>query len=122
MKRLLASVAALAVLACAFAWAARAGDGKSVEEPRAALEKRLAVVETKLRIDAPAAPTPAPPPGVEPVKPPAEQPKEVIVYVTKTGTKYHRAGCQYLAKSAITMKLADAKAQGYTPCSRCGPP
>jgi hypothetical protein len=125
MKRILASLAALAVLASAFAWSARAGDGKSVEERVASIEQRLGVIETKLRLDPPKeGPTqpPAPPPAAEPAKPPAEQPKEVIVYVTATGKKYHRAGCQYLAKSSIPMKLADAKAQGFTPCSKCGPP
>ena len=41
------------------------------------------------------------------------------VYITNTGTMYHRDGCQYLRKSQIPISLADAKAQGYTPCSRC---
>jgi methylphosphotriester-DNA--protein-cysteine methyltransferase len=45
-----------------------------------------------------------------------------IVYVTKTGTKYHRAGCRYLAKSSIPMSLKDAVAKGYGPCSVCKPP
>ncbi len=44
------------------------------------------------------------------------------VYVTKTGSKYHSAGCSYLRRSAIAMDLADAIASGYTPCSRCNPP
>ena len=42
-----------------------------------------------------------------------------IVYVTKTGEKYHKPSCSYLRKSKIQMNLSDAKAQGYTPCSRC---
>jgi endonuclease YncB( thermonuclease family) len=42
-----------------------------------------------------------------------------IVYITKTGKKYHRKGCQFLSKSSIPIKLEDAKARGYTPCSRC---
>ena len=46
----------------------------------------------------------------------------VTVYITKTGEKYHRAGCRYLAKSCIAIGLADAKAAGYGPCSVCGPP
>jgi len=50
------------------------------------------------------------------------QTKEVTVYVTRTGAKYHNAGCQYLRRSCIPMKLSDAKAAGYTPCSRCNPP
>ncbi|MEY7999430.1 thermonuclease family protein [Clostridium sp. Mt-5] len=44
------------------------------------------------------------------------------VYVTKTGEKYHRAGCKYLARSQIPISLGDAKSQGYTPCSICNPP
>jgi len=45
-----------------------------------------------------------------------------IVYVTKTGSKYHKAGCRYLSQSSIPIKLSDAIAQGYTPCSVCNPP
>jgi hypothetical protein len=43
------------------------------------------------------------------------------VYVTKTGSKYHTAGCSYLKKSAIPMKLSEASVS-YSPCSRCNPP
>lgn len=46
---------------------------------------------------------------------------ETTVYVTKTGAKYHSAGCSYLRKSSIPMKLSEAS-QRYTPCSRCNPP
>jgi|GEM_PF-3595541 len=42
-----------------------------------------------------------------------------IVHITKTGSKYHRAGCQYLSKSDIEISLESAKAQGYTACSKC---
>ena len=49
-------------------------------------------------------------------------PPTVIVYVTKTGAKYHRADCQYLSSSRIAMTLEAAKAGGYTPCSVCDPP
>lgn len=48
--------------------------------------------------------------------------KEITVYVTRTGKKYHRDGCRYLAKSKIPMSLSDAKAAGYEPCSVCNPP
>lgn len=40
------------------------------------------------------------------------------VYVTKSGTKYHSAGCRYLSKSAIPMPLSEAKLK-YSPCSVC---
>ena len=44
------------------------------------------------------------------------------VFVTRTGDCYHVKGCRYLASSRIAMKLEDAKAQGYRPCSVCDPP
>ena len=46
----------------------------------------------------------------------------IIVYITETGTKYHRDGCRYLSHSKIAIYLSEAKAQGYTPCSVCNPP
>ncbi len=46
---------------------------------------------------------------------------DTIVHITKTGEKYHSAGCSYL-KSDIPTTLADAVSRGYTPCSRCNPP
>ena len=56
-------------------------------------------------------------------KPPAgsTSKKEATVYVTNTGSKYHRAGCRYLKKSKIPIKLSEAKNQGYTPCKVCNP-
>lgn len=47
------------------------------------------------------------------------QPQSMTVYITKTGSKYHRSGCQYLSKSKISISLDDAKSRGYTACSRC---
>jgi competence protein ComEC len=61
-------------------------------------------------------------PAQQPAPPQQAQTKEQTVYVTKTGKKYHRAGCRYLLQSKIPMKLEDAKAKGYTPCSVCKPP
>jgi hypothetical protein len=54
---------------------------------------------------------------------PASEPRQrqEIVYVTKTGTKYHRDGCQYLRQSKIPMALSEA-VRWYAPCSRCRPP
>ncbi|MFH1231011.1 MAG: hypothetical protein V1709_05885 [Planctomycetota bacterium] len=54
---------------------------------------------------------------------PKEQtPKEVTVYITRTGKKYHRITCRYLSKSCIPIELNSAKSRGYTPCSVCAPP
>lgn len=43
----------------------------------------------------------------------------ITVYVTNTGSKYHKNGCQYLSQSKNAISLSDAKAAGYTACSRC---
>jgi competence protein ComEC len=45
-----------------------------------------------------------------------------VVFVTRTGACYHVKGCRYLKSSRIAIKLKDAKAQGYRPCSVCDPP
>ncbi|MGB9867721.1 MAG: thermonuclease family protein [Bacillota bacterium] len=47
--------------------------------------------------------------------------EDPIVYVTKSGTRYHRDGCRYLGASKIPIRLSEAKAEGYTPCSVCKP-
>jgi hypothetical protein len=43
------------------------------------------------------------------------------VYVTRTGTKYHRASCSSLRSSKIEMPLVDAAVR-YGPCAICRPP
>lgn len=55
-------------------------------------------------------------------KPSSATNEDTIVYVTRTGTKYHRAGCRSLSRSSIPMSLKDAVAKGYSPCSICRPP
>lgn len=45
-----------------------------------------------------------------------------VVHITKTGEKYHSAGCQYLRKSDIEVTLAQAKERNLGPCSKCNPP
>ena len=42
-----------------------------------------------------------------------------IVYVTKSGTKYHKRNCDYISNTAISISTRQAQQQGYTPCSRC---
>lgn len=53
---------------------------------------------------------------------PKPQEQAVTVYGTKSGAKYHNAGCSYLSKSSNSMTLEQAKAKGLTPCSKCNPP
>jgi len=48
--------------------------------------------------------------------------EDIIVYITRTGKKYHRGWCSYLRRSKIPISLKEACARGYIPCSRCRPP
>jgi len=52
---------------------------------------------------------------------PATDTQTTTVYITRTGTKYHRPGCRYLRKSKIPIPLNEAK-KHYEPCSVCKPP
>jgi methylphosphotriester-DNA--protein-cysteine methyltransferase len=47
---------------------------------------------------------------------------DTIVYITKTGEKYHTGQCSSLRKSKIEITLGNAVSRGYGPCSRCKPP
>ncbi len=61
-------------------------------------------------------PPPAAPPAPQAKPAPSPSPKvEVTVYKTRTGSKYHMDGCQYLSKSKIPISLDDAKAEGLGP-------
>mgnify|MGYP000913844550 CR=1 FL=1 len=58
--------------------------------------------------------------GEEPETVPAPE-YDPIVYITNTGTKYHRDGCRYLSSSKIAIRLSEAIRRGYGPCSVCRP-
>ncbi|MFH1231012.1 MAG: thermonuclease family protein [Planctomycetota bacterium] len=65
-----------------------------------------------------------PPPATQPPttkEGPKSTDESTTVYVTRTGTKYHRADCKYLSKSKIPISLKEAKTK-YQPCSVCNPP
>jgi hypothetical protein len=49
----------------------------------------------------------------------AAEARDCTVYATKSGARYHRAGCSSLSKSSIPMSRSEAVAKGLTPCSRC---
>jgi len=51
--------------------------------------------------------------------PAAPVPEDTIVYVTRGGSKYHRANCQYKGQNAMAVRVGEARAAGYQPCSRC---
>ena len=47
--------------------------------------------------------------------------KEVTVYTTKTGSKYHAESCKYLRQSKFKTTKKEAIASGYGACSVCKP-
>lgn len=44
---------------------------------------------------------------------------EPLVYITRTGKKYHNVDCNYLSASAIPIGKFKAIDDGYTACLRC---
>ncbi len=51
-----------------------------------------------------------------PIPPPAQ---ETMVYVTASGTSYHKAGCRYVTATSTQITLSQAQASGKRPCSSC---
>lgn len=51
----------------------------------------------------------------------ATQQKDVTVYITKTGKKYHRSDCHYLSRSKIKTTKKEAVKNGYGACKVCKP-
>lgn len=49
------------------------------------------------------------------------QQKETVVYITRTGQKYHRAGCRYLSQSQIKTTKDQAIKNRYGACKVCKP-
>jgi len=49
------------------------------------------------------------------------EPEGGIVFITRTGIRYHKGDCRYLRKSRIPIDLEEAKGKGYTPCKVCKP-
>ena len=43
------------------------------------------------------------------------------VYITSSGTRYHKSWCPYLENSKIPLSRDEAEEDGYSPCSRCNP-
>ncbi len=94
------------------------------EKPAPVAEKPAPVVE-KLP---PTEEAPAPPrvnstvtaPAVDKI-PVAEDPVTNEVYITNSGTKYHRGSCGHLKDSKISISKDEAIRKGYEPCKTCKP-
>ena len=48
-------------------------------------------------------------------------PSKGEIFKTKTGAKYHKGNCRYLAKSKIPISNSEAQNSGLTPCGVCKP-
>lgn len=49
------------------------------------------------------------------------EPEGSMVYITRTGIRYHEGSCRYLRKSRIPIVVEEAEMSGYTPCKVCKP-
>ncbi len=47
--------------------------------------------------------------------------KEISVFVTEFGRRYHKEGCGYLSEGARAVSIEDAVSLGLTPCKVCKP-
>ncbi|HWC77405.1 MAG TPA: hypothetical protein VG778_08080, partial [Blastocatellia bacterium] len=46
-------------------------------------------------------------------------PSEPLVLVSSGDRMYHKSGCEYLGKKHKSLGVSQAKAEGYSSCSRC---
>lgn len=79
----------------------------------------------KAAADAPAAPAavPAAPATAAPAAPQGEATEKTIVYLAKSGSRYHTKDCRYLNKKpGKEITIGDAMKQGYAPCNVCKAP
>lgn len=52
----------------------------------------------------------------------ADTEEDILVYITNSGERYHRATCSSLSHSSYEVTLSEAMDAGYTPCKNCHPP
>jgi hypothetical protein len=73
---------------------------------------------------APASPAAAPaaPAGNGAPAAPAEVNESTVVYVGKTGSRYHLKGCRYLKGAGKEITIGEAMKKGYAPCNVCKAP
>lgn len=94
------------------------GYAKKEKDDQAARDRYLTSLQASLPVVTPTVDTTVPDRSM----PTADDTTQQVVYVTKSGTKYHLGSCSHLSKSKIEKSLSDAKAQNYEPCKTCNPP
>ena len=94
------------------------GYAKKEKDDQAARDRYLTSIQASLPVVTPTVDTTVPDRSM----PTADDTTQQVVYVTKSGTKYHLGSCSHLSKSKIEKSLSEAKAAGYEPCKTCKPP
>ncbi len=94
------------------------GYAKKEKDDQAARDRYVASLQASLPVVAPTVDTTVPDRSM----PTADDTTQQVVYVTKSGTKYHLGSCSHLSKSKIEKSLTEAKNAGYEPCKTCNPP
>lgn len=102
----------------------RQGWARAASRPAHAHRDAFRTVEQRARALhkgcwAPAAPTPSKERSAA-SSAPAEG-DQLIVYVTKSGKKYHLASCQHAKQATKSLTVAEAR-KSYEPCRQCKPP
>lgn len=94
------------------------GYAKKEKDDQATRDRYVASLQASLPVVAPTVDTTVPDRSI----PTADDTTQQVVYVTKSGTKYHLGSCSHLSKSKIEKSLTEAKNAGYEPCKTCNPP
>lgn len=116
-KYLGAAVAVLALLCCFVWWV---NDTQHTSSQSTTTVAAVSEYSTETRATATPRPTARPTATPKPTAAPTSK-DSYTVYITRTGSKYHRDGCQYLRSSKIEIDKKEAIENGYTACSKCKP-
>lgn len=116
-KYLGTAVAVLALLCCFVWWWNSTPHSRSYDTTATAA---VSEYTTETRTTATPRPTVRPTATPKPTAAPVSE-DSYTVYITRTGSKYHRSWCSYLRNSKIAVDISKAKENGYTACSRCNP-
>ncbi len=100
--------------------------GLMTEFRRAEIEAKTAKRGLWADPASPPSPGPAPDPKSKPGPKPKDGPDaakpDAIVWIARTGSRYHREACPTLKSVKTPVRLADAVARRLSPCASCKPP
>ncbi len=106
-------------LALGVLFATGSADTAKVAAPKAVVPKTAASPSKATGAGAPTTASAAAPASGATEAPVTE---ETIVYLAKSGSRYHQKGCKYLKNSGKQVTIITAMKQGYAPCNVCKAP